>query len=108
MQSYILGNDFFKQTSSKIDYTKEYLDTSRINISFFSPETITPPQSESFYIRIRNPEVKVEYIPKLKIAHRIHMGDTIMENVSGKAYLNIISTLDDEMEIRVPTLILNF
>jgi len=31
-QSGILGNDFFKQTSSKIDYAKRYLDVSGVNI----------------------------------------------------------------------------
>jgi len=44
------------------------------------------------------------YIPKLKIAHGIYLGDTIVENVSGKAYLNVISTLDEEVKVQVSTL----
>jgi len=105
-QSGILGNDFFKQTSSKIDYAKGYLDVSGINVPFFSPETIiASPRSESlFFVRVGNPEIKIGYIPKLKIAHGIYLGDTIVENVSGKAYLNVISTLDEEVEVQVPTL----
>ncbi|KYN30383.1 hypothetical protein ALC56_15310 [Trachymyrmex septentrionalis] len=91
-QSGILGNDFFKQTSSKIDYAKGYLDISGITIPFFSPETITAsPRTESlFYVRIENPEIKIGYIPKIKIAHGIYLGDTIVENVFGKAFLNVI------------------
>jgi len=44
------------------------------------------------------------YISRLKVEHGIYLGDTIVENVSGKAYLNIISILDEEVEVRVPTL----
>jgi len=68
------------------------------------PETIiVSPRSESlFYVRVGNPEIKIGYTSKLKIAHGIYLGDTIVENVSGKAYLNVISTLDEEVE--VPTL----
>ncbi|KAM0724682.1 Retrovirus-related Pol polyprotein from transposon 412 [Formica fusca] len=105
-QSGILGNDFFKQTSSKIDYAQGHLDVSGINIPFLSPEAIiVAPRSESlFYVTIENPEIKMGYIPRLKIAHGIYLGDTIVENVSGKAYLNVISTLDEEAEVHVPTL----
>jgi len=82
----ILGNDFFKQTSSKMDYAKGYLDVSGINVPFFSPETIiASPRSESlFYVRVGKPKIKIGYIPKLKIVHGFYLGDTI-ENISGKA-----------------------
>jgi len=56
-------------------------------------------------MRIGNPEIKIGYI-KLKIAHRIYLGDDIVENVSEKGYLNVISTLDEEVEVQVPTLCL--
>ena len=105
-QAGILGNDFFEQNSSKIDYAKGYLDISGIKVPFLSPETvIAPPRTESlFYVRVENPEIKIGYIPRIKIAHGIYLGDTIVEAVSGKAYLNIISTLDEEVEVQVPTL----
>jgi len=45
-------------------------------------------------VRLGNPEIKIRYILKLKIAYGIYLGDTIIENVSGKAYLNVISTLE--------------
>ena len=47
--------------------------------------------------------IKIGYVPKLKIAHEIYLGDTIVENVSGNAYLKVISMLDEEVEIEVPT-----
>jgi len=63
------------------------------------------PRTESlFYVRIGNPEIKIRYIPRLKIIHEIYLRDTIIENVSGKAYLNVISTLDEEVEVQVPIL----
>ena len=55
-------------------------------------------------MRIENPEIKIGYIPKIKIVHGIYLGDTIVENVSGKAFLNVISILDEEVEVQVPTL----
>ena len=72
-----------------------------------SPEIIiASPRSESlFYVRVENPEIKIGYIPRrIKIAHGIYLGDIIIENVSGKAYLNVISTLDEELEVQVPIL----
>jgi len=46
-------------------------------------------------MRIRNPEIRIGYISKLKIGHGIYLEDTIVENVSEKAYLNVISILDE-------------
>jgi len=92
---------FSKIDYAKIDHAIGYLDVSGINVPFFSPETIiTSSRSESlFYVRVENPEIKIGYIPKLKIAHGIYLGDIIVENVSGKAYLNVISTLDEEVQV---------
>jgi len=105
-QSGILGNEFFKQTFSKIDYAEECLIASGINIPFFTPEMIVvAPRSESlFYVRIKNPEIKVGYIPRIRLTHGIYLGDTIVQNTSGKAYLSVISTLDEETEVQVPIL----
>jgi len=71
-----------------------------------SPETIiASPRLESlFYVRVENPEIKIKYISKIKIAHGIYLGDTIVENVSGKAYLNVIITLNEEVEVQMPNL----
>ncbi|RLU27171.1 hypothetical protein DMN91_000970, partial [Ooceraea biroi] len=105
-QAGILGNNFFVYTGSKIDYADGYLEMSDMKIPFFTSETIiVPPRSESaFYIRLQNLEVKIGYVPKITLTQGIHLGDTIADNVNGKAHLPIISTLDKEVEIRVPTL----
>lgn len=44
----------------------------------------------------------------MKITHGIYLEDTIVENKSGKAYLKVISILDEEVEVQVPTLRLKF
>jgi len=53
---------------------KGYLDTSGIKILFLSLETIfASPHLESlFYVRIENSEIKIGYIPRIKIAHGIY------------------------------------
>jgi len=57
-------------------------------------------------LRVANPEIKIGYIPTLKITHEIYLGDKYskkcLRNVLEKAYLNVISILDEEIE--VPTL----
>lgn len=105
-QSGILGNDFFNQTSSKIDYADGHLNVAGINVPFSSPESIIiPPRSKSlFYIRVKNPEIDVGYIPRIKLMQGVYSEDAIVENVSGKAFLNVTSNLDEEVKVRVPTL----
>ncbi|KAL6265844.1 hypothetical protein P5V15_002665 [Pogonomyrmex californicus] len=101
-QAGILSKGFFQTNFSKIGYENGYLDVSGLNVPFFSSETIiAPPRSESsFYVRI-NPEVEIGYLPKLKIAHGIYSRESIVENVSGKAYINIVNTLNDERVVQV-------
>ncbi|KAL0111266.1 hypothetical protein PUN28_012870 [Cardiocondyla obscurior] len=105
-QAGILGNDFFKQTNSRIDYAEGHLEISGERISFSTPETITvPPQGESlFFVRISNPEIEVGYVPRMKVVHGIYLGDTVATNEDGKTYLNIISTLSEPIEVQVPTI----
>jgi len=82
-----MGNDFFKQTSSKIDYAKGYLDIPETTIPFFSSETITASlRTESLFVRIENSEIKIGYISKIKIIHGIYLRNIIVENVSGKVF----------------------
>jgi len=83
-QSGILGNDFFQQISSK-DYAKGYLDISGINTFLFTRNHQHLRSESLFYVWVANSEIKIGYIPKLKITHEIYLGNTIVENVSGKA-----------------------
>ncbi|XP_036150119.1 WD repeat-containing protein 48 homolog, partial [Monomorium pharaonis] len=57
-----------------------------------------------FYMRVENSEIKVGYIPRLKIAHGIYAIETIAEVILGKTYINVVSNLDEEIEVQVPTL----
>ncbi|XP_067209984.1 repetitive organellar protein-like [Linepithema humile] len=105
-QSGILGNDFFKQTSSRIDYAHGHLNIAGMNIPFASPEIIIiPPRSSSlFYIRVKNSEIDIGYVPRIKLIQGVYSEDAIVENLSGKAFLKVTSNLDEEVEVRVPTL----
>ncbi|XP_036141910.1 uncharacterized protein LOC118646187 [Monomorium pharaonis] len=106
LQPSILGNDFFYQTSAKINYAKGHLDVFGINLPFFSPEMIivAPRLKSPFYIRVENPEIRIGDIPRLKIAHGIYAIETLAEVSSGKAYIDVVSNLDEEIEVQVPTL----
>jgi len=42
--------------------------------SFLQKISIASPKSESlFYVKIENPEIKIGYLPKIKLAHRIYL-----------------------------------
>ncbi|KYN41929.1 hypothetical protein ALC56_03651, partial [Trachymyrmex septentrionalis] len=99
------SNVIFCQLCSKPGHNAKMYRNNN-NVPFLSPKAIiASPRSESlFYVRVENPEIKIGYIPKIKLAHGIYLGDTIVESVSGKTYLNIISTLDEEVKVQVPTL----
>ncbi|KYN20072.1 hypothetical protein ALC57_07578 [Trachymyrmex cornetzi] len=95
-----------------------FFDGQNIPITYFierceEAKSMLPPEAESQFTKIirtriigeaQNPKIKIGYIPRMKIAHGIYLRDTIVENVSGKAYLNVISTLDKEVEVQVPIL----
>jgi len=81
-----------------------------IYLSFHQKQSSHPRSESLFYVRnekvIENSELKISYIPKgiTVKAHGIYLGDTIVENVAGNAYLKIIRTLDEETEVQVSTL----
>jgi len=93
-QSSILGNDSFKQISSKIDYEgiSRYIRNYYTLLFFKNHYSISANRIIVLHEN-RKSEIKIEYIPKIKVAHEIYLGDTIVENVSEKAFLNVISTL---------------
>ncbi|KAG5308157.1 POLX protein, partial [Pseudoatta argentina] len=87
-----------------MDYAKEYLDTSGIKIPFLLSKTIIAPPRSEFTLRQSRKSRNKNWISRIKIANGIYLGDTIVEIVSGKAYLSVISTLDEKVEVQVPTL----
>ncbi|KYN39383.1 hypothetical protein ALC56_06201, partial [Trachymyrmex septentrionalis] len=97
------GPNIIKETFIPKSSTIDYNNILKLNGINEYPVYIFGKITLSVFIekKIENPEIKTVYIPRIKITHGIYLGDTIVESVSGKSYLNIISTLD-EVEVLAP------
>jgi len=56
-----------------------------------------------FYLRIKNPHVKIGYVPRLRVCEGVYLGDAVMTNRGGKAYIRIVNTNEIDRELIVPT-----
>ncbi|XP_036140388.1 uncharacterized protein LOC118644842 [Monomorium pharaonis] len=101
----ILGNPFFQKNSVNINYQTKSLSYQDIKIPFANSEiiilkarSVTP-----FHVNIINVEKQVGYLPLYAIADKIYLGDAIVTNSKGKAYLPIFNTSDSEQKVRIPS-----
>jgi len=100
----ILGNKFLRDKSVTIDYKNKCLRYDNTEIPFVKSEKIQVKRRSviPFYINITNPEKRVGYIPRSFIADNIYLGDVIVTNTNGRAYLKLFNTSEKEYEIEVP------
>ncbi|KAL6256685.1 hypothetical protein P5V15_012804 [Pogonomyrmex californicus] len=104
VQEGILGSDFLCDNAT-IDFPRKLLLWQGIEIPFAQHDSIVVPARSrtTFYINIKNPEVKTGYIPRLEIHKDIYVGEALVENRDGKAYLQIINAGEIDREVVVPT-----
>jgi len=101
----ILGNKFLRDKSVNIDYKNKCLRYDYTEIPFIKTEKIHVAEKRSvtpFYVNITNPEKRVGYIPRCFIDENIYLGDAIVTNTNGRAYLKLFNTSEKEYEIEVP------
>lgn len=104
----ILGTDFFTQAKAIIDYEGKCVRLRGIHIPFAErtvvvakARTVTP-----FFANIVNPERQCGYIPPLISIPGVHLGDAIVTNSNGRAYLPLFNTKEEEYDIEVPSVLL--
>lgn len=104
-QTGILGAPFLNQESCIVDYENRRICSHKVYIPFDEYElvTIQPRSSTPFHIRIANPEIKTGHVPRLKIKEGIFLGDAVVTNDAGRAYLPVFNTTDIEFDLVVPT-----
>jgi len=102
-QEGILGSDFLRDASS-INFTKRHVEWHGNRIPFSSRETIVVParSQATFYLRVNNPHVKIGYVPRLHVCDGVYLGDAVVTNRDGKAFIRVINTNDIDRELVVP------
>jgi len=103
-QEGILGSDFLRDASS-INLSEKYVEWQGTKIPFSSRETVVIPAraQSTFYIRVKNPQVKIGYVPRLRVCEGVYLGDAVVTNRDGRAYIRVINTSDTDRELIVPT-----
>lgn len=107
----LVGSEFFVTNGAKIDYINRVLEIDDMKFPFKKPNRIkegfmyVPRRSEStFFVKVKNPEIKDGYIPKLSICPGVYAGKCLVRVNNDRAYLQIYNTTDNEVGIRIPTI----
>jgi len=93
----ILGNKFLRDKSVGLRYNYTEIPFVKMEKIHIGKRSVTP-----FYINITNPEKRIGYIPRCFIADNIYLGDAIVSNTNGRAYLKLFNTSEEEYEIKIP------
>lgn len=100
----ILGSPFFRQHRAMIDYKDKTLHCGTLRIPFskndtilVKPRTVTP-----YHVRITNPERNSGYIPLMQPVDGAFLGQAIVTNDNGVAYLRLFNTTEQEFFMDIP------
>lgn len=91
-QEGILGSDFLRD-ASRIDFAKRIVYWQDVTIPFSTCHTVTiPPRSRTTIpIRVNN-ALTEGYVPRLYPCDDVYLGDAVVTNRGGKAYLHAYNT----------------
>ena len=66
------------------------------------PFTIPARTVTTFYVNIKNTEKSKGYVPRLHIQDGVYVGDAVVKNDKGKAYLKFANTNEILITLSVP------
>ena len=100
----LLGSEFFQDNSGNINYTSKCLEIENHCYPFKSTNKFTIPARTvtTFYINIKNTEKSEGYVPRLHIQDGVYIGDAVVKNRKGKAYLKFANTNEIPITLSVP------
>jgi len=102
-QEGILGSDFLRDAST-INLSERYVEWQGTKIPFSSRETIVIParSQAAFYLKVNNPQIKIGYVPRLRVCEGVFLGEAVVANREGKAYVHVINSNNEDRELTVP------
>ena len=100
----VLGTEFFQDDNTNINYTSKCLEIENHCYPFKSTNTSTIPARKvtTFYVQIKNTEKSEGYILRLHIQDGVYVGDAVVKNHEGKAYLKFANTNEMPITLSVP------
>ena len=103
----VLGSKFFQDNSVNINFTSKCLEienhccplksTNKFTILARTVTTVT-----TFYVNIKNTEKSEGYVPRLHIQDGVYVGDAVVKNYKGKAYLKFANKNEIPITLSVP------
>ncbi|XP_057329925.1 uncharacterized protein LOC130670528 [Microplitis mediator] len=104
----ILGSKFLKDNHIDVLYSQGCLKVQGNRINFEREETIVVPArtKSGFYVRVANPEIETGYVGRLRIQKGIYLGEAVVTNRCGRAYMYIVNSTPNEVEIAIPVVTL--
>lgn len=102
-QDGILGADFLSGAGT-INFINQTTDWHGHTFPFTQREVLRiPARSRAVsHVRILNHEAEDGYIPRLNVHEGVYLGNAVVKNRNGKAYLYAINTTPHDVEIPVP------
>lgn len=103
-QEGILGSDFL-QGAESLNFNHRTLKWQGIEIPFARNDYITiPARSRSVCpLRVSNRDAREGYIPRIEIGKGLYLGEALITNRNGTAYVGIVNVTENEVSIPVPT-----
>ena len=100
----VLGSEFLQDNSVNIHYTSKCLEIENHCYHFKSANTFTIPARTvtTFYVNIKNTEKSEGYVPWSHIQDGVYVGDAVVKNHKGKAYLKFANTNEIPITLSVP------
>ena len=102
----LIGNEFFLTRNADVSYSEQCLKLDGHKIPFWEVETVKIPARTkgSFFVRVQNFEATEGYVPRQQVAEGIFLGDALVTNNNGKAYLYLTNTTEKDIEVAVPVI----
>ena len=100
----ITGSDLMRTYSGKIDFTSESVILNGETFPFSHKRSIILPgrQKTLMYIKVANPSVQEGYVPRLNVQDGVYLGEAIVSNTNGIAYIYAINTQEKDVTVEVP------
>nr|XP_034195197.1 uncharacterized protein LOC117611373 [Osmia lignaria] len=102
-QDGILGTEYFKSSGASINYAKSILIVNNNIIPFKQPAVVIPSRTKTMIpIKVSNTEIKTGFVPKLQLHPQLYMGNAVVTNRDGIAFLYAINVGAEDIEIEMP------
>lgn len=105
LQDGIIGTSFLSKHKAKINWEGNQLELNDLSIPFSNQAgsyTIPARTRKIVHVRLKNTELSEGYVPRFDLPYGIYMGNALVKNRQGKAYLALINTTAEEVHFAVP------